>query len=218
MPSIFTPIHLDSDLNHLWFSANTSDVTDLDDHLRRFVAAATVQHLSPSIFELCGGAFPILIPDALHEAPLWLMWLGEDGEEDIAELAHTRPKARMQTSTDLMRCREILAWKTHQRSYCASARALRHSLNAACNSDIFVVFVTPKTLVSRPTYVGETLLAELNEMSYCCGVAHFPHLTFTQQERTSARVKSVLLGNEPKVDEEGREIVLLKARQLPYNW
>lgn len=218
MTHIFTPIDLEADLASLNFSIARADLAFFDEELERFVEQATEAELPPSIFELAGCAFPDIIPVGLHEAPLWLVWLGKSTDSEIDDLARTPLTAVMQMSVDLMKCREMVAWNTGTHSLRVSARSLRHSLNASLDTEVLVLFATPDRVVSRPTWVSVELIDDLYDMSSVCGVAYLPLKAYTRAERTAARMRSVVLGNDPKVDDEGREILVLQPRQLPSDW
>ena len=218
MSNIFTPIDIDADLESMNFSVDMTDLAFFDGELERFIEHATRLELPPSIFELAGCAFPDIIPVGLHGAPMWLVWLGGSAGRDIDDLASAPLIAIEQPTTDLMRNREMLAWNTSTRSVRTGARSLRHSLNAASNGEVLVLFATPNRLISRPTWVSVELMAEVDAMSSACGVAYLPHTRYSRAERTAARMRSVVLGNDPRVDSEGREILVLQPRQLPADW
>lgn len=218
MPSLFAPIDIEADLESLRFSAPTAHLAYHDTEIERFVERAIAQKLPPSVFELPAWVFPYFVPEVLHSAPMWLHWLGDGYDDVIDELAHVRVAAADHYSTDLLHRREMLAFNTTSHAFCTSARGLVSSLHCACDNEVLSLFVSPTRFVCNPTWVSDDLLLDLNTQAHYSGTQYRPHDQFSREELSAALVRSVLLGNEPKVDDEGREIVLLKKRALPQDW
>lgn len=218
MTAIFTAIDIEADLDSLKFSAPTADLAFHDTEIARFVALAIAQDLPPSVFEVSGQTFPWFVPEVLHSAPMWVHWLGEGYDDVIDELAHVRLAVGDHYSTDLLKRREMLSWNTTSHAFRTSARGLVNSLRTACDNEVLSLFISPDRFVSNPAWVSDDLLMDLNTLAHYSGSQYRPHDQFSREELSVALVRSVLRGNEPKVDNEGREIVLLNKRGLPRDW
>lgn len=205
-------------LSDVGFAARTSFVAYQDPNVARFVERATAAHLGPSVFELTGEVFPLCVPRRHLDTPLWVHWLGSDLDEVMQELVDLAPVADVHLSNDLSKRREMLCWNTSIHAICTSAQALTASLRKAHGSIVMSVFVSPNVFVSTPVWVSDDLVNELNALAAASVSVRQLHGLYSQTERSTAMLRSVLMGNEPKHDAAGREIVLLKKRALPANW
>lgn len=218
MSDIFHAKFIDYCLSDTGFAVRTSFVAYQDPKVARFVERATAERLGPSVFELTGEVFPWSVPRRHLDTPLWAHWLGSDLDDVMEELYDMDPVADVHRSNDLCKRREMLCWNTSTHAICTSARGLTSSLRKAHGSFVMSVFISPNFFVSTPVRVNDALVNELNKLAAASAVAsHLPGL-HSQSERSTALVRSVLMGNEPKHDAVGREIVLLKKRALPANW
>lgn len=215
MPPIFPPKFGPAN-PCLRFSAPTADLAWHDPEIARFVERAMAAHLQPSVFEVRGRMFPFFAPESNWDAPMLLHWLGDGYDDVIDELAHVQLGFQDHISTDLLRRRQVLTWKTETHAFCASAVALSGSLKP--DSELLSVFISPARFVSNVSSVDVDMLIQLSVMAQHSGRAYRPQDWHTDEEMFSALVASVLRGNEPKVDEDGRRIVLLKKRALPKDW
>lgn len=91
------------------------------------------------------------MPEVLHDAPMWLHWLGEGYDDVIDELAHVRVTATDHYSTDLLKRRTMVAFNTSTHAFCSSERGLRSSLNCARDNEVLSVFLsTSASCQTRP--------------------------------------------------------------------
>lgn len=218
MPAAFTPIDIEADLNCLRFSARTADLAYHDTEIARFVKRAVAQKLPPAVLELSGRHFPFFFPEILWNAPVWVHWLGNGFDDVIDELAHVRVEPADQYSTDCLKRRQVLRWNTGTHSFCTSPRGLVRSLNSAVDNEVLSLFISPERFACNPTWIGEDLMDDLMVMANYCGSRYRAHDQLSRDELSRALVRSVLLGNEPKTDENGRQIVMLRKHALPQDW
>jgi hypothetical protein len=209
---IFTATDVGADLQNMRFGADTSDVMFFDDAMADFVHQATDFKLSSSIFTLRGHTFPGLVPKTLRNTPVWLVWLYEEVHADGLPLSCTYPTVDLHTSTDLLKRRMVLAWNVGARSYCASALSMNHHLNACLNENLLMFVVSPRRFSAHPWSLDDELANQLNEIGPRCGSDYNPLEHHSTEALSHALVKSVFLGNEPKTDPSGRELILLKHR------
>jgi hypothetical protein len=218
MTAILHSIDIEAKLESLSFSTSTAEMSYHDTEVARFVERAVLHDLGPSVIEARGRMFPWFVPEAHWDTPMWVHWLGDNYSHAVDELARVRPVADMHYSTDLWKCREMLCWNTSGDAFCSSARGLMDSLRCAYDQEVLAVFISPERFACNLVHVSDELLAELNVMAYGIRNRYQPESMHSSQDLRTALSCSVLFGNEPRVDDEGREIVLLKKRAVPLDW
>jgi len=218
MQHIFSPIAIEADLDRLRFCAPTANLAARDRELARFVDYARSAEMAPCVFEVPGIMFPTLIPLALWEAPMWVHWLGPDFDEVMDELAETKVEPSSVFTTDLRRREVANCFRTSKLDIYTFESALTRSASAAYDNEVLSIFVSPAKVVSRPQWLDEGYFDCLNATGHHCGISYRPTALFTKDELDGALLRSVLCGNWPTEDPEGRPMLLLESAVLPPDW
>lgn len=218
MNHIFAAIAIEADLDRLHFCADTVDLAAKDSELARFVEFATSSDLAPSVFEVPGIMFPTLIPEVLWRAPMWVHWLGAGLDEVVDELVQVKVEPSSVYTTDLRQ--RVLAhrFRTSRLDIYSPEEPLGRSACAAYDNEVLSLFVTPTRVVSRPQWLDEGYFDCLNATGHHCGSDYEPTALFTKDELDGALLRSVLRGNWPTEDPEGRPMLLLQSAELPPGW
>lgn len=193
------------------FAANTSDLAVLDDALAEVVVVADAVFDGPAVVETRAGTLGAIVPPSMHDNPMWVIVLPDEFSGHVDALMALEPEVRNQTSVDLQMRRTTLEWRLSAHCITLYPEPLR-AIHAACpNGTIVLAFVTKARTAVRTLRVDDELMCDLQGQGINAGCNYRPSRFHTSQELADARVRAVLMGNEPKFDEDGRTIVPLKA-------
>ena len=218
MTAILHSIDTEAKFNSLSFNTSTAEMSYHDTEVARFVERAVRHALGPTVIEGVGRMFPWFIPETHWDTPMWVHWLGDNYSHAVDELVQVRPVADMHYSTDLSKCREMLCWNTSTEAICTSARGLMDSLRCAYDQEVLAIFLSPERFACNLVHISEELLAQLNVLAYSVKNRYRALNLHSSEDLQTALTCSVLFGNDPRVDDDGREVVLLKKRALPSDW
>lgn len=200
---------LRAELDSLPWVFDTADAASLDEDFADLLALATKYLHEPTVIETSAGNFPVATPRALHAAPMWVLWLPDELAGDVAAFAEQAPSIWELSSVDLMKRRATFEWKTSTHRLCVNILNVTQSLAWAHEnaSSIVVAFMTPSRTAIAELPVDEDLMLDAFLRGTRCDYNYRPLREFSEEELDEAATRSVLCGNEPRVDEDGLTIV-----------
>lgn len=160
----------------------------------------------PCIVETSAAFFPWAIG---HESswPMWFLWVGRNHRDLVHALGQVAPVVGTQTSVDCLTRTPTLEWHVEGHAFCADILRLpslmgTHGIAVATLSDTHITVSHGFQDIEFQTAVRETL-----ENS---GPNYRPMQEFGPAELETALQRSVIMGNVPECDAEGRQLHMLK--------
>lgn len=210
---------LDIDLRSLPFVVDTSDVVDLDEEFSLLVLKAQSDLDGPTVIETSARNFDVMVPKALQRSPMWVLWLPEKFSAGLEDLAAKTPSVWELSSVDLLKRRATIEWANTTHRICVDVLSVDASLSWAASNDahIVIALVTASRTALCALRVDEEFILDLQLRGTRCDYNYRPVREFDEEELAVALTRSVLMGNEPTVDEDGLQLVHMVGRHYMYD-
>ncbi len=209
------PLTFGRDINALNFPVDAREVADLDEDFAEMLALAKTSLSRPALIETSASHFQVLIPASLRHCPMWVVWLGKEFADELTSICHTEPVIWEKTSIDLQRRSSTLEWQSREHTFCARADRLCDSVNNQYPfGSIVIAFMTSNQIALRSLRVDEEFVMDLQLRGTRCDGNYRPGREYHHRELAQAQKQSVLLGNTPRSDENGRKIVMLDSKRF----
>lgn len=207
------------DLRSMPFVVDTSDIIDLDDEFALMVLKAQKELDGPTVIETSAYNFDVLVPKSLQRSPMWVLWLPDEFASDLEAMAAIQAGVWELTSVDLLKRRATIEWVTPSHRICVNVVNVDASLSWAYLNDlhIIVAFVTPSRTALFALPVDADFLMELSLRGARCDDNYRPVREFSAEELEAAGTRSVLCGNEPRLDDQGLQIVHALGKRYLYD-
>jgi hypothetical protein len=192
--------------------AELSQLSRRDNAFHDFAWAANHELHVPTLVEMHARCLPQLVPQWAHDFPLWVIWLPHQFAYEIEAISLRLPKAGSISSTDLLKRRLTLEWTSSENAFFANAKCYDASISHAQSAGCLVQVVMSANKLSLQVFGGiDDLLIDLQTIGTNCGLNYRPIREHTQEELAAALHASVILGNTPSLDWDGRNFVHLRA-------
>jgi len=161
---------------------------------------------APAIVDTSAAFFPWAIG---HESswPMWFVWVGRNHRDVVQALGDVDPVAGTQTSVDCLTRTPTLEWHIQGHAFCADILRLpslvgTHGITVAALSDMHIT-------VSH-FFQDAKFQAAVRATVQDGGPSYSPTEEFGPAELEAALQRSVIMGNVPECDSEGRQLHMLK--------
>ena len=139
---------------------------------------------------------------------MWIVTLPEEFSSEVEALACQFPTSWTLTSPDLQRQCATLEWHTVSHRIVADANNL---WNLGSEPTVVAIVTPSRTAISTLTF-DEPFLQDVFYRRYVCGHEYHAEDHYNKEELDAAMTRSVLLGSQPMVDEDGLTVLKLDTK------